>query len=66
MEILKTLTDDELCHQFKCASATRDRKYEPFMRAIEAERKLRGKVKSIETTPLNEQQPQEQPDETNN
>ena len=49
--ILPTLCDETLIHYYKC-SLNRDASYKPLLRAIEAERKSRNKLKELpdETT----------------
>lgn len=51
ISILSTLDDEILIHYYKC-SLNRDASYKPLLRAIEAERKSRNKLKELpdETT----------------
>jgi hypothetical protein len=44
--ILPTLDDETLIHYYKC-SLNRDASYKPLLRAIEAERKSRNKLKEL-------------------
>ena len=50
---LPNLTEDELAHNYKCASSTKSKVYHSFMQAIEKELNSRRKHKEPEE-PCNE------------
>lgn len=41
---LHNLSDEHLCHSWKCAHATGSKLYKPYLDAIDRERRKRGKV----------------------
>lgn len=49
---LPNLTEDELAHNYKCASSTKSKLYLPFMQAVEKE--LNSRKKHKEPEPCNE------------
>ena len=49
---LHSLTEDELSHNYKCASSTKSKLYHSFMQAIEKE--LNSRRKHKEPEPCNE------------